>query len=280
LILHYYGEEVAVDSAAPSSNGAAWESGAAPASAASANRIPLDSLAIEQHLEACDNCRLLYGSLQRVLNIVDSMPVPEQPADYGEQVWRRISHQLPARRRGLAWMQGPWRWAVAGLAFASLLTAAFVTGRFYSPSRRFSAPQGISHDGGGPDQGSERVLRVAVGDYLERSQMVLVELANAETKGVLDISAEQERAGDLVTETRLYRQTAARTGDARIASLLDELERVLVDLRNAPSQITPQDLESFRQRLESDGILFKIRVLGSNVRNQDVPAAPATGRTL
>ena len=132
-----------------------------------------------------------------------------------------------------------------------------------------------------PDQGSERVLRVAVGDYLERSQMVLVELVNANPKSKMDISDEKERADDLVTETRLYRQTATRTGDTRIAALLDELERVLVDIRNSPSEVTPQELEGFRKRLESDGILFKIRVLGNNVRNQEQqPAAPAPGQTL
>jgi hypothetical protein len=107
-----------------------------------------------------------------------------------------------------------------------------------------------------------------VGDYLERSQMVLIELTNASPKGSLDISAEQERAGGLVTETRLYRQTAARTGDARITGVLDELERVLVDITHAPSNMTPRQLEELRQRLEAGGILFKIRVLGSNLRNQ------------
>ncbi|HJZ98256.1 MAG TPA: hypothetical protein VKE70_17215, partial [Candidatus Solibacter sp.] len=76
-------------------------------------------------------------------------------------------------------------------------------------------------------------------------------------------------------------QTATRTGDTRIASLLDELERVLVDIRNSPSEVTPQELEAFRKRLEADGILFKIRVLGSNVRNQErQPAAPAPGQKL
>jgi hypothetical protein len=84
----------------------------------------------------------------------------------------------------------------------------------------------------------------------------------------MDISAEQERAGGLVDETRLYRQTAARTGDARISGVLEELERVLVEITHAPSQMTPRQLEELRQRLAAEGILFKIRVLGSSVRNQ------------
>jgi hypothetical protein len=96
-------------------------------------------------------------------------------------------------------------------------------------------------------QTGERVLLVAVGDYLERSQMVLIELTNSSSKGSKDISAEQERAGDLVTETRLYRQSAARTGDTRITGVLDELERVLVDITHAPSNMTPDQLEALRQ---------------------------------
>jgi len=252
LVLHYYGED--------------------PGEAATA-----DALAIEQHLDDCAECRTMYSGLQRVLNIVDALPIPEQPADYEARVWQQISRKLPVRRRLFDWSFAPWRWAALGVATAGLLVTAFVAGRVYGPGPRANRPQTVA---GNPidNGGSERVLRAAVGDYLERSQMVLVELVNADPKTKMDISDEKERADDLVTETRLYRQTATRTGDTRIAALLDELERVLVDIRNSPSEVTPQELEGFRKRLESDGILFKIRVLGSDVRNQEQqPAAPATG---
>jgi hypothetical protein len=121
---------------------------------------------------------------------------------------------------------------------------------------------------------------VAVGDYLDRSQMVLVELANADSKGPLDISAEQARAEDLVSETRLYRQTAAHTGDSQVSAVLDDLERVLVDITHEPSRISPDALDKLRDRLKSEGILFKIRVLGSNVRREEEPAAPAAHRSI
>ena len=234
LILHYYGEED-------------------------------DALAAERHLGECEDCRTLYGSLQRTLNVVDSLPVPEPGAEYGEQVWKRIEHRLPARRRA-RWLWAlptPWRWAAASAAFAALLVAAFLAGRFYPHPR-----QPVQLAAADPQAG-ERILLVAVGDYLERSQMVLIELANARSPGSLDISAEQERAVDLVSENRLYRQTAAHTGDAAVGSVLDELERVLLDITHAPSRLSAGELEKLRQRLEAEGILFKIRVLGSNVRNQE-----------
>jgi hypothetical protein len=237
LILHYYGEA-----------GEPGEGG--------------DTLGLEHHLEECGECRSAYTSLQRLLNVVDSLPVPERSAGYGAEVWQRIERRLGARRRVLWTLPAPWRWAAAGAAFAALMAVAFVAGRFY-PRPNQAAPMAAADARTG-----ERVLLVAVGDYLERSQMVLIELSNADPKGPLDISAEQERAGDLVTETRLYRQTAARTGDARVAGVLEELERVLVDITHAPSKITQLQLEELRQRLEAEGLLFKIRVLGANVRNQ------------
>ena len=233
-----------------------------------------DSLAAESHLEECGACRSLYTSLQRVLNVVDSLPVPERSADYGAQVWQRIEHRIGARRRSLWMFPVPWRWLAAGAALAALMVTAFVAGRLYP---RHNQPGQMA---AADPQAGERVLMVAVGDYLERSQMVLIELSNANPKGSLDISAEQERAGDLVTETRLYRQTAARTGDTRITGELDELERVLVDITHAPSQMTPGQLDELRQRLEAEGILFKIRVLGSNVRNQEAPDGQTPRQTL
>ena len=106
LILHYYGE---TDDAADAG----------------------DTLATERHLEECGECRGLYSSLQRVLNVVDSLPVPERSAEYGAQVWQRIEHRLGARRRTCWMLPAPWRWAAASAAFAALMVTAFVAGRYY-----------------------------------------------------------------------------------------------------------------------------------------------------
>jgi len=235
LILHYYGEEG-------------------------------ETLAVERHLDECVECRGLYGSLQRVLNVVDTLPVPDVGPEYGAQMWARIAPRIPGRRR-LALPAFAWRWAAAGAACAGLMVAAFLAGRFWQPAQK-PAQMAAAADA----QAHERVLLVAVGDYLERSQLVLVELSNARPGHSLDISAEQERAGDLVSESRLYRQTALRTGNTAVASVLDDLDRVLLDIAHSPSTLSPGELEKLRQRLEAEGILFKIRVLGSNVRSQEEPA--------
>jgi predicted anti-sigma-YlaC factor YlaD len=98
LILHYYGEES-------------------------------DAPGAEMHLDECAECRELYGSLQRVLNVVDTLPVPARSPEYGAEVWQRIERHLPSRHRWV--FVGPWRWAAAAVALASLLVVAFLAGRFY-----------------------------------------------------------------------------------------------------------------------------------------------------
>jgi hypothetical protein len=221
-----------------------------------------DALTHELHLDECEECRALYGSLQRTLNTVDALAVPERAPEYGEQVWQSIKRDVSSARRARWPMQAPWRWAAA-VAFASLMAVAFLAGRYFP-----LAPQPASI---ADSQAGERVLLVAVGDYLERSQGVLVELSNASPQGPLDISVEQRRAEDLVSENRLYRQTALYTGQVGVANVLEDLERALQDITHAPSQISPEELEALRQRLETEGILFKIRVLGSNVRSKEEP---------
>ncbi len=216
-----------------------------------------DARGVETHLAGCEACRAEYAALQRVLNVVESFPVPERAENYGRQVWERLG--LGSRRSWIPWRWPARRWAAAA-GVAALMLGAFLAGRF-SPGPPRSGRAAAS-----APQVRERVLLVALGDHLERSQMVLVELANANPRRELDISAEQQRASDLIRENRLYRQTAARTGDAAVAGVLDEVAR-------GPSELTPAGLERLRQRIRADGILFKVRVIGSTVQNQEDRAA-------
>jgi len=94
----------------------------------------------------------------------------------------------------------------------------------------------------------------------------------------VDISAEQQRAQDLVEANRLYRQTATRTGDSTLVDVLDELERVLVEIAHSPAQLSSAQLNEIQQRIEARGILFKVRVIGSDVREREKSAGQIAPR--
>jgi hypothetical protein len=142
---------------------------------------------------------------------------------------------------------------------AVLLVAAFLAGRF------------LPHDGGAPHAGPpaaanpQRIVLVAVGDHLERSQMLLVEIMHNDDKGQIDFSTEQQQARDLLDDNHLYRVSAQQVGDPQIAQVLDDLGRVLAEVANGPEEITPRDLQEIRSRIQSQGLLFKIRVVNSEV---------------
>ncbi|MGH9592710.1 MAG: hypothetical protein ACRD5L_06440, partial [Bryobacteraceae bacterium] len=128
----------------------------------------------------------------------------------------------------------------------------------------------------------ERILLVNVGDHLDRTQMVLLEISNADggeggKNQEVDISHEQKRAEDLLSANRLYRQTALHTGDAAVASVLDELEPILLDIAHSPSKVSRAELDDFQRRISSHGLLLKVRLLDSNVRERDKTPAQNSG---
>lgn len=234
-----------------------------------------DATDVRRHLEACAECAAQWRKLQAVMVAVEPTPVPERGEEYGAQVWQQVRYRLPEKREAAvagwrAWLM-PQRLVFAG-ALAAVVLLAFIAGRMTQP---VPAPGADTAQNGAAVK--ERVLLVAVGSHLERSQMVLVELVNAEGNGKIDISSEQERARDLVTANRLYRQTAQSAGDPVVTELLGELERVLVEVANGPSEMDAKQLDSLRQQIQSQGILMKVRIVGQEVREKQRPSTKNLG---
>jgi hypothetical protein len=244
LILHYYGET--------------------------------DGVEVEQHLASCAMCRSELARLQQVLALVDEQDVPEPSPGFERTVWARLEPQLPPRGRG--WFprlfHAPPRWALAG-GIAALVLAAFVAGRF-SGSGPASAPTAADGEGNRAD----RVLMVAVIDHLDRSQMVLLELMNADLGDETSISNEQSRARELVSANRLYRQSAGQAGDETINGVLEELERMLLEIANAPADASAEELDALRARIEARGLLFRVRVVHSEMQERERQEAHRAHRVI
>ncbi len=221
------------------------------------------------HLADCAACRASYATLRRVLAAVDAAGVPEPREGFERIVWARLQPDLaPPRRQRLSWlawapMQAGWAAAVA-----LLVVGAFFAGRGW---RHDAAPApGVAHV---PVR--ERVLLADLGEHLDRSQAMLVELVSAGGDGAVDISLERARAEQLVESNRLYRQAAETNGDRTLAALLDELERVLVDVAASPAQLSAADMADVRNRIDNAGLLFKVRVISSEVRERQKRALRA-----
>jgi hypothetical protein len=235
-----------------------------------------ERVAIAAHLKECDECREELARIEAVFRALDAMPIPDPGEDYGERVWQRISPRLGEKKA--RWWESlfvPQRLLALG-GVVALLILAFVAGRWTRPP----LPVGDQADAA---KVRERVLVVAVGEHLGRTEMVLMELENAPAKKgqkAINISETQRRAEDLVEENRLYRQTALKEGDQAMASTLDELERVLLDIANSPEEVTPAAFETIRKRIEEQGLLFKVRVVkqGLDERKMNPDRKPAENK--
>jgi hypothetical protein len=220
------------------------------------------------HIAACRACHASYTRLQRVLAAIDAAPAPEPTAGFERLVWARLEPNLPRRRTWRSWLVA----SPAHLAWAAtvlvLVGASFVAGRLN---------RGVN-DGGAAsaDQIRERILLVDLGDHLDRSQMILVEIASAGSDDSVDLTFERARAEQLVQDNRLYRQTASGNGDPRITDLLDDLERVLVEVAAAPAEVPASDLGDVQRRIEARDLVFKLRVLSAELRERQKPGHKTT----
>jgi len=235
LILHYYGETERADAAR-----------------------------VDSHLGSCVECQSAQHQLRRVMTLVDSASPVEAPLGFERTAWARLEPALDSNRSALRKFFWFPQWALAG-GVAALVLAAFVAGRM----------SGIAPSAGGTPAGEVvaqvepgRVLHAAVGDHLDRTQMMLVELANADTDHADVLAGEQARASDLVAVNRLILASAEQSGDAAIVDVLEELERVLLEIANAPANASSNDLTDLQSRITTQDLLFRLRVIASEMRQR------------
>jgi hypothetical protein len=250
-----------------------------------------DGASVTQHMSECASCREKFERVQAMLRQIEPIEVPEPFAGFEEKTWLKLRDQLPEKQSWLAgWFSSPKQWAFTG-SMVALLVAAFVAGRYWpKPVAVNTSGQvvaGSTSPSPAPANPQQQVVLVAVGSHLERSEMLLVEIMNADTgtgsHSPLDFSTEQGRARDLLDANHLYRVSAQQAGDPKIAHLLDQLGLVLAEVANSPEKMSSRDLKEIRGTIESEGLLFKVRVVGSDVnsrvrRSEQSPAANVTQR--
>ncbi len=243
LVLHYYGE-----------------------------MTPPDEAVAVAHLHSCGSCRDDLIRLRRVLGLVDEAALSpvEIPASFERTMWARLQPIVHREHRGwLSWMvRSPAPLALAA-AVLLLVVSAFFVGRGLSPVGS-PAPDTTATTTGA--QIRERILLGDLSEHLDRSQMVLVELVSSGSEGSVDNSGDRARAEELVADNRLYRRTAEETGHIAVSQLLDEIERVLTEIAAGPGRVSPEDLADVRRRIESRDLVFKVRVLSSEVRERQQEA--------
>lgn len=238
---------------------------------------PEQRAVMRAHLESCADCRALDRELRAVLALVDSEPVPEAPPGFEREMWARLEPDVVSAvrrtsvvrlKRDTTWSFEFPRWVLAA-SVAAMAVGSFALGRVWDTPT--TPPQGAHSD---TRELSERMLRSEVEEHLERSQRVLVELVNADDSAPVLLASDRERAADLVAAGRLYRRSAEGMGDADTRDLLEDVERVLVEIANGPDVESSNDLSDVRARITDQDLIFRLRVMTAAMQARERRARP------
>lgn len=228
--------------------------------------------AANAHLQECRECSTLYAELKQSLEAIQPAVVPQRSADYGERVWENLRQRLiPYQKKTAGWHQwAQWKPALLAIGCATLLVAGFLGGRYWDRSATHKA------DVANNAHTVQRVVLVALTDHLDRTERMLVELEHADLSDPAENMALQSEARELLASNRLYRATASRAGDPALVTALDRLEGVMAEIANDPN-LTAADLQGVRKEMNTDGLLFEIRVLLARIPDQASGMKSANG---
>jgi hypothetical protein len=63
---------------------------------------------VERHLESCAGCTATYREISETLAMIAAPEVPERGDQYGLEIWQRIRHKLPERETGFSGFSRFW----------------------------------------------------------------------------------------------------------------------------------------------------------------------------
>jgi hypothetical protein len=226
----------------------------------------------QRHVEGCSECAEDGKRLSEDMKVMQGMDYKELSADYGESVWRRVASALPA----LPIEEAPTRrfnW-VRGLSYAAacgvLVLAAFQVGRVWEHGQRPRITVAKT-----PAPVERQVVVVVLGDHLDRTERLLVELKHADGEDAEVVNPLREEARSLLAANHVFREDADKSDDAALKKALDHLDHLLTDVAYEPGGLNPASIARLQKEMTADGLLFEVRVLRSRTPHREMMARVA-----
>jgi hypothetical protein len=230
---------------------------------------PTDERQVDDHLRTCVACQDAWTDLQDTMKLVDVASVPEPPAGFERVMWARVRQELPDRMAPKRQGFSVRAWAPV-MAFAAVIFAVITIGYTWMLRQAPVAPAADTRAAARTTDASrvrERVLLTALDQHFQQTEMLLVELMNAPDQPG-EFEFERSTADDLLASGRLYRATAEQNGQLQFAAMLDDLEAVLVEVARSPQKFDRSKFASLRERIDDNGLLFKVRAVTNQIRGR------------
>jgi hypothetical protein len=222
-----------------------------------------------EHMASCAECSRAIAELKSDLAELKPMEPPPRDESYGTRVWHAISGSLEPYTPQRGWLparwRGTWTWGLTYAAACALLVAgAFYAGRVWEHSSH-QRQMAILHKN--QPQTKQPIVVVVLGDHLDRSERLLVELKHVDVNSTDMLPPLRDEARTLLSANRVCQKNAEKSGDPALEATLDRLDHLLTELANQPGGLNAAAIERLKGEMNADGLLFEVRVLRSRVRD-------------
>ena len=120
-------------------------------------------------------------------------------------------------------------------------------------------PSAVSDEG--PVRAADAVTMTAM--HFEKSELLLRSFRNVrldEPGKKAEVDYEKKRAQQLVYQNMMLRREADSSGDVQTATLLEDLEPILIDIANLPKEPANDDIRVIKERVERKNIVALLQV--------------------
>lgn len=123
-------------------------------------------------------------------------------------------------------------------------------------------PPQVQPPTGHPQEGA---VVVVLGDHLDRSERLLVELKHADAGSEELLSVLRDEAVSLEAANLICRQNAAEDNDPALTTVLNHLDQLLVELINQTEGLNGATITRLQDEMNGEGLLLEVRILRSRI---------------
>jgi hypothetical protein len=221
----------------------------------------------EGHLRSCAACRSEVEALKAAF---ESLPPVSHRAstERSEAYWQHFSSRVEQRiaervrrvsvgdvvQSAVAALWHP-RWKVVGAVSGAMAVLLVALGLWLTSG----GPRIGEETNGAPVKAVSASSKQAVEEYLSSSRMLLIGISNMDpgTGDPIDLGIEKQAARSLIHQARFLSNEGL---DERSQELIDELERILIELANLEENADIPEVEMIRTGVHQQNLLFKIRM--------------------
>lgn len=222
------------------------------------------------HLKDCTRCSEEYKRLAGLLAVIDKRPRPQMSNEFWDNYYSRLEEKLDgveeekkpaAKIKSPGW--GRWfrdfklQWALYPAAAAAVLLVGIAVAQFFSLREN----QNLVNTA----VSSIRRLSPAVASHFDNVQPLLVDYSNYSPEQDREepeepVMVEKSTIQKLLLENQLLKQVVAKEENITAMHLIEELELILLELKNANGD-SIETMRAVQQLIKDNDILFKIKTL-------------------